>query len=324
MYKLLYNICMTNDPDIERFPIRELVRRTGVNASTLRAWETRHQLLTPVRTESGHRLYSERDAQRVRRLRELLALGHGLAQAQLTLDAEMTGQDIPDGGAHGLSTSTTGVEWASYIAETLRAIEDFSTDRLDLLYNEACAVFPIDLLTRNLLIPVLEQLGERWDARASGIAEEHFFSAWLRNKLGARLHHSLGQSRGRLLLLACIENESHEIGLLLFALGVLHRGYRVVYLGASLPTRQIIHVARKTHAAGIVLAGRDQPDAERVLADIAWLAKSSNAKVFVGSHFSTCMADALRQVEVTPLGDDIDAGLDRLDTTLTQRARRKA
>ncbi len=67
----------------------------------------------------------------------------------------------------------------------------------------------------------------------------------------------------------------------------------------------------------------DQPDAERVLADIAWLAKSSNAKVFVGSHFSTCMADALRQVEVTPLGDDIDAGLDRLDTTLTQRARRK-
>lgn len=41
------------------YPIREVARLTGVNPITLRAWERRYQLIEPVRTESGHRLYSQ-------------------------------------------------------------------------------------------------------------------------------------------------------------------------------------------------------------------------------------------------------------------------
>jgi DNA-binding transcriptional MerR regulator len=76
------------------FPIRELVQRTGVNASTLRAWENRHGLLNPVRTESGHRLYSQNDVQRVRRVQELLVQGLSLNEIAPLLDAaaEATGR----------------------------------------------------------------------------------------------------------------------------------------------------------------------------------------------------------------------------------------
>ena len=69
------------------FPIRELVQRTGVNASTLRAWENRHNLLNPVRTESGHRLYGQADVQRVRRVQELLVQGLSLNEIAPMLDA---------------------------------------------------------------------------------------------------------------------------------------------------------------------------------------------------------------------------------------------
>ena len=43
------------------FPIRELGSITGVNASTLRAWERRYGLLKPARTPKGHRLYTKED-----------------------------------------------------------------------------------------------------------------------------------------------------------------------------------------------------------------------------------------------------------------------
>ena len=48
------------------FPIREVARLTGVNPVTLRAWEWRYGLIVPTRTESGHRLYSMTDIERVR------------------------------------------------------------------------------------------------------------------------------------------------------------------------------------------------------------------------------------------------------------------
>jgi DNA-binding transcriptional MerR regulator len=195
---------MTTLTDSLQFPIRELVRRTGVNASTLRAWENRHGLLKPVRTPAGHRLYGVADVQRVRRLQELLAQGLSLADSAPLLQQE-AGLAVEAGAdlLEALRLRQANPAWYGYLLETLRALEDFSSERLDKLYNEACALYPIDLVTRNLLIPVLEQLGLRWDKRDSGIAEEHFFSGWLRNKLGARLHHSMGLSRGRPLILAC-------------------------------------------------------------------------------------------------------------------------
>ncbi len=305
------------------FPIRELARRTGVNASTLRAWENRHGLLRPERTPSGHRLYGEDDVSRVRRLQELLAQGLALAEAAPLLDQPSTTRTAdmlePPGSPPGNSM------WRGYLQETLRALEDFSGERLDALYNEACALYPIDLVTRNLLVPVLEQLGHRWNRRETGIAEEHFFSAWLRNKLGARLHHSLALPRGRPLILACLAHENHEIGLLLSALGVLTLGHKVIYLGANMPTRQIVHVSRASHAVAIVLAGRDAADPGPALEDIAWLASQADIPVFIGSHFSTQVKPELIAAGAIPLGDNLALGLHVLESHLeTLAARRRA
>lgn len=317
LWKLLYNIFMHQETEA-RFPIRELARRTGVNASTLRAWETRHGLLEPARTESGHRLYSEWDVRRVRRLIDLIAQGYSLASLGDMVDSALEPEARLAQSRPHLRSLTQAADWAGYIEETLRAIEDFSSERLDKLYNEACGLYPIDLLTRRLLIPVLVSLGERWHARKTGVAEEHFFSAWLRNKLGARLHHSAGQPRGRLLVLACIHGEVHEIGLLLFALSALQRGYRVIYLGANMPTRQVTHVAERARAAAIVLAGGDLVNAEAAVADIAWLVGTGTTPVFVGSHFATQARERLLNAGAIPLGSDIDAGLDILDKRLAK------
>jgi len=318
---VLYNFFMHQNPPSELFPIRELVRRTGVNASTLRAWENRHGLLTPTRTPSGHRLYSLSDVRRIQRLQEWL--GQGLSLGEIApLLAEWSAADsvhpapglvLPDVPEHS--------SWYGYLLETLKALEDFSIERLDALYSEACALYPIDIVTDNLLIPALEQIGQRWDKRPSGIAEEHFFSAWLRNKLGARLHHAASVGRGPQLILACLPHENHEIGLLMFALIALQRGYRVIYLGANMPLRQIIHVSRHTQAQGIVLAGRSAEDPRIVLGDIAWLVENGAPPIFVGSHFGEQARSKLEEAGAIPLGASMVLGMRLLDIRLQELAR---
>ena len=316
---------MLDTNPVELFPIRELVRRTWVNASTLRAWENRHGLLTPTRTPSGHRLYSQADVRRIQRLQDLLAQGLSLAEIAPLLAGEPAVDATPDSEpASPIQGLAPHSAWYGYLMETLRALEDFSTERLDNLYNEACALYPIDTITEHLLIPALVQIGQRWDKRPSGIAEEHFFSAWLRNKLGARLHHAASLGRGPQLILACLPHENHEIGLLMFALLALQRGYRVIYLGANMPIRQIVHVAKHCHAHGIVLAGRAAQDSREVLADISWLAQSTPTPVFLGSHFSAQERQYLEQAGVQALGDNMQLGMRLLELKLEERGKAQA
>lgn len=67
--------------DRDGLTIREIEERTGVQASTLRIWEVRHGFPEPRRLVSGHRRYSERDCEVVRRVLEHRAAGLSLGAA---------------------------------------------------------------------------------------------------------------------------------------------------------------------------------------------------------------------------------------------------
>ena len=57
---------------VELFPIRTVANVTGVNAITLRAWERRYGLVTPVRTDGGQRLYTREEIELIQRIVVLL------------------------------------------------------------------------------------------------------------------------------------------------------------------------------------------------------------------------------------------------------------
>jgi DNA-binding transcriptional MerR regulator len=63
------------------FSIGEVVARTGVAEGTLRMWERRHGFPAPARLPGGHRRYSERDVEQVRRVAAERAAGVSLAVA---------------------------------------------------------------------------------------------------------------------------------------------------------------------------------------------------------------------------------------------------
>jgi MerR family transcriptional regulator, light-induced transcriptional regulator len=63
-----------------RHPIGVVAERTGVSVHVLRAWERRYAVVVPQRTETGRRLYSDADVQRLRLLRELTERGRTIGQ----------------------------------------------------------------------------------------------------------------------------------------------------------------------------------------------------------------------------------------------------
>ena len=236
----------------ERFAIRVLSERTGVGASTLRAWERRYGLLSPERTPKGHRLYSDQDVERVERVVALLDEGHPLSAVARRIKARTEPEREKGEGAPQKNL------WDGYLGRTLDAVRDFSSERVEAIHNEASSLYPVELVTERLIEPVLSELGRGWRERESGIAEEHFYASWLRNRLGARFHHALNQAAGVRIVCAGVPGSHHEIGLMLFSISALTRGYRVLYFGPDLPLEQIPAVVRRSGARGVVLASRTE------------------------------------------------------------------
>lgn len=75
--------------DLPIYPIRTVARLTGVDARRIRAWESQYGLLRPARTRGGHRLFSQRDLDLIRRIKHLIDdEGLRLQGVRLLLEAE--------------------------------------------------------------------------------------------------------------------------------------------------------------------------------------------------------------------------------------------
>ena len=263
----------------ERFPIRILSERTGVGDSTLRAWERRYGLLAPARTPKGHRLYSEEDVRLVEHILTLLEEGHSLPAI-----AKQIKQGAGLAGGKKNLHEQAGI-WSDYLQGTLQAIHDYSTERIEAIYNEASSLYPVDMVTERLIEPVLDDLGRFWELRGPGVAEEHFYASWVRNRLGARFHHASSQASGARIICACVPGLYHEIGLMLFSISALTRGYRVLYFGADLPLDQIPMIVSRSGARGVVLSSLEDMH-ETLDEQLAVLVSAVDVPVLLGGSAS--------------------------------------
>lgn len=296
------------------YTIGTVSKLTGIGAVTLRAWERRYELIHPVRKESGHRLYTRKHIDQINRITALTNQGMRISQIRPAMLETEVSMDDAESGDENL--------WAGYLDSMIAAIVGFDEERIEEIYNEALSLYPIELVTRKLLKPLLVDLGVRWETAEGSVAEEHFFAFYLRNKLGARFHHQIRNTEGTLLLLAGLPGEYHEIALLLFALAAIEAGYRLVVLGADLPLDELPLVVRKTQCEAVVLSGAIEPARRTLDRDLPRLAGELDVPVFVGGPSSVYACDAINKSGARALGQDIEVGLKRLEDQLGDRAGR--
>ncbi len=306
---------------MDQFPIRILSEKTGVAPTTLRAWERRYGLLKPERTPKGHRLYNRNDVDKVMRVVSLLEQNYTISKAINTIRLNDVKRNrsgvLPVNEAMHDREQSSDNHWEHFISRFMKAIELFDENRLEAVYNEALSLYPIDIVTANLLRPLLSRLGQQWGNRRAGIAEEHFFSAFLRNKVGARMHHAANRTQGSRLLIACLPDEFHELGVLLFGLSAMSRGYRILFLGSNLPLQQIIPVLETTAIDAIVLSGSMSSLDDQTAAELNMLVEDCGVPVMLGGRLSQAIADAPAEFTVSDqiglLGNDYAQALSTLE-----------
>ncbi|MBP8197690.1 MAG: MerR family transcriptional regulator [Chromatiaceae bacterium] len=306
------------------YPIRTVSRLTGVPAVTLRAWERRHGILHPTRTDKGHRLYTEGDVDRVRQVVALLERGVAVGQAGALLGPEepllavtaAPGIAPPLVPEPGPGSGRTGDPWPGYLEGMLAGARQFDTVALDTIYNDALSLYPIDRVSRYLTRPVLERLGAEWPDREASIAREHFFANFLRNKLGARFHHLNTLSQGPRLVAACLAGEHHDLGLLQFALAAAGQGYRLVMLGADVPEAEIAAAVHIAAGQAVLISASARAEPETLARQVATLVGLTPVPVLVGGAAADLWPQPIQAAGARVLGTDFGLALRRLGECL--------
>ena len=221
---------------------------TGLSVDTLRAWERRYDAVVPGRDDRG-RVYTDAHVQRLRQLAALVEQGHADRPDRGTLrrlaDEAATATQAPPPRA---------AEPTVDLAPLLDAIKRYELATIDSLLNRHAVVLPADELIFSVVLPMLREVGARWESGTMRPAQEHLVSAIVRSVLGGLLRTMPRPANGPRLLFATPSGERHELGLLCGAVLAAAAGARVLYLGPDLPATDIVHAATASSADVVVLA----------------------------------------------------------------------
>ncbi len=246
--------------DGPRLRIGELSKRVGVSRELLRAWEARYGLLRPERTAGGLRLFSEDDERRVHLMRKHMAAGLSASEA-----ARLASSGEESASREGAASFA---EIQTALSDGLEALDEpMAQSALDQLFS----AFALPFALSEVILPYLHQLGERWAAAEASIAHEHFASNLLGGRLRA-LSRGWGTGVGPRAVLACPPGERHELGLLCFGLALREHGWRITYLGAETPLRELTDALGELAPSIVVLSAISQQrfsDASEEITELA-------------------------------------------------------
>jgi MerR family transcriptional regulator, light-induced transcriptional regulator len=258
---------MEDSGDRPLLRIGELSRRLGVSDHVLRAWESRYGLLRPARSPGGFRLYSEADESRIRRMQAHLAEGLSAAEAAR---AALRGAGPASGRPEDPALPAPAVSDPG--AALRRALDAFDEPAAQAALDRLLADLSIPAVLRDVVLPYLADLGERWQRGTASVAMEHFASNLIRGRL-AGLARGWGSGHGPQALLACPPGELHDLALMMFGILLHGNGWRIDYLGADTPAGELARAAGISRPDLVVLAATRPETLEPLRAELAALAR---------------------------------------------------
>jgi len=314
---------MDNEKDSALLRIGELSRRVGVSEHVLRAWETRYGLLRPQRSEGGYRLYSRDDQNRVRRMQVHLAAGLAAAQAALAVITQdrahaqerALSQEQPGAATHTAADAeltlwgdlTRDVPIAISAGGLRRALDQMDEPSAQRILDRLFRDHSVETVLQDVLMPYLNELGERWAQGDVNVAQEHFATHVVRGRMTS-LARGWGNGEGPYVLLACPPGELHDLALLAFGVILDKNGWRVIYLGADTPMQALIQASSEIRPSLVVLAASRPERFAAVIEELSVLAVVTRVAI-AGAGATQPLAD---KVDAAFLASDLVTAAEQL------------
>lgn len=235
---------MTNHDPNALYPIREVSRLTGVKPITLRAWERRYELIEPVRTESGHRLYTQQHIELLKQALKLVDEGIPISRVKTVLLEQNSLQpsEQSDQKQHNLVNA---------LIEALNHLQLSQVERL------------MDRLFADHSLIQLYRLAQNIEQHVQHTADELTRAIWhtsLSQRLQARLHqfNVYSLSSGKRVYIH-IQNNQAWLGKIL-ALFCYEQGYQPLLLDDAPELSHLLKHAKNLHLHGLILVDEHTTD----------------------------------------------------------------
>jgi DNA-binding transcriptional MerR regulator/methylmalonyl-CoA mutase cobalamin-binding subunit len=241
---------------VGQFSISDLENISGIKAHTIRMWEQRYGILTPERTLTNIRTYSDGDLRRLLNVATLCGQGHRISKVARLSEQELT--------SAVMSCCDDAHDYARQVNSLLAAMLDLDEPRLYKLLQDAVRQLGFEDAIMRVAYPFLQRLGILWQTGSVNPAQEHLVTNILRQKMLAAtdLLPPVAPATARRWVLFLPEGELHELALLFMNYALRARGHHVLYLGQNLPAEELLDVCRsyRPAAVGTVLTAMPERD----------------------------------------------------------------
>lgn len=294
--------------------MKSVVQRTGLSPHVIRVWEKRYGVVAPRRTASNRRLYTEAEVRRLLLLHAATKAGHSIGTIARLSDEQLralTGwAEEPAGvppavNGHGLP----GDPSAGFLARALDTVRRLDARALESVLLGASLQLGCQGLLQRLIAPLVTRLGDLWCSGELTAAEEHFASSAIRNFLAGLSRPFTLPENAPALVVATPAGQVHELGAVLVGAAATSHGWRVTYLGTSLPAVEIAGAVRRTAARALALSLVYPADDAALPAELATLKRAlpESVAIVAGGRAAAAYRPALEAIGAT-LAEDL-AGL---------------
>lgn len=216
-----------------KYSIKELESLSGIKAHTLRIWEKRYNLVSPERTETNIRFYSDEDLRKILNVSLLTNSGKKISEIASFSDDELCKAVLEINDEQVLNLKR--------VNQLIVAMSDFNEVGFHDLYDTFVGELGFEKTFTEVIHPYLEKVGILWLSGEIQATQEHMVTNLIRSKLICaieNLEYPTKAKQSALLFLP--EGEFHELGLLFFNYLLRKSGIKVYYLGQSTPIRQTV------------------------------------------------------------------------------------
>lgn len=114
---------------------------------------------------------------------------------------------------------------------------------------------PLSELYLQVFQPLLREVGRLWQTNRISVAQEHYCTAAVQLMMGRVSDKVFSTDRnGRTVVAACVGDELHEVGLRMVADLLQTAGWDTHFLGANVPTRDLLRILQSTDADVLCLS----------------------------------------------------------------------
>lgn len=289
-------------PDIplvqeELFPIREVARLTGVNPVTLRAWERRYGLIQPARTESGHRLYSMTDIDRVRTILGWIERGVAVSKVGKILARVAPSQAL----SHIIPNERVHADYTQWHQQIQVAVNAFDEVQLEQVYGQIFSSYPLAVVFQDILLPLWKQLLQRHEA--FGQASEWFFlDGFLRSRVLQRLL-LVRVMQPRRVIVCALNDQCRELEVLVAALFLSSVDSAIQVLAIGQPFDELTLVCERIKPQALVLFSNHAPVPE-LPRRLKRLALSLDCQLMLAGDASDLVQESLAGSSIGCLGNE--------------------